>query len=372
MKVLHFITDNFYINDFVESIKNQDSDNDYILLCIRKRRIRFLNINHTQISIFEKEYRYLGNKLDQYDRVIVHFLTPTVARFLLSYAKECKIIMIFWGGEFYFLPRFYNQIYYSFSKKYSSRKRLIILDSIRRIFFLPSYKDVELFYQSQLLKYFAHYIQGDYKNYINVFPQNLRLEYVEFAYQEFITPSIFPIINQKKIKPFKEINIQLGNSADPGNNHYEALLILKGINEKFTIFCPLSYGDRKYSNNLKKYGANLFGNRFVPLETFLSKKQYFDNLETIDVAIFPNPYQQGAGNAIQLVGMGKTVYLDSRNTLKLFFEQLGIVVFDIANLSKKKQLEFITHEQQKLNIEKISLYFSNTNKLERVTRLFTI
>ena len=71
------------------------------------------------------------------------------------------------------------------------------------------------------------------------------------------------------------INIQVGNSADPSNNHIEALeKLLPFKNENICIFVPLSYGSQKYAQQVITQGKEWFGDKFKPLTEFMPFEGY--------------------------------------------------------------------------------------------------
>ena len=49
----------------------------------------------------------------------------------------------------------------------------------------------------------------------------------------------------------------------------------------------------------------------------------------IDIALIAHNHQQGMGNLIQLLGLGKKVYLNSETSQWNLFQHLGIKVYDI-------------------------------------------
>lgn len=163
------------------------------------------------------------------------------------------------------------------------------------------------------------------------------------------------------------VNIQLGNSADPSNNHIEALeKLLPFKNENICIFVPLSYGQQEYALQVITQGKEWFGDKFKPLTEFMPFEEYLSFLGSIDIAIFNHKRQQAMGNTITLLGLGKTVYIRSDTTQWQFFEKKGIKVGDItkfANLECGKKVE---------NIEAIKNYFSLENYLNQLRKLFEV
>jgi dTDP-N-acetylfucosamine:lipid II N-acetylfucosaminyltransferase len=132
------------------------------------------------------------------------------------------------------------------------------------------------------------------------------------------------------------LKLLVGNSADPSNRHAE---IFRRIQEtdltKIKIYCPLSYGDPVYSQLVQKIGKNTFGDRFVPINTFMPFDKYVDLLNQIDIAIFNHNRQQAMGNIINLLGLKKKVFINKDVTSWSFFERLNIRVFDFKNLELK-------------------------------------
>ena len=61
-----------------------------------------------------------------------------------------------------------------------------------------------------------------------------------------------------KLKKDSTINIQVGNSADPTNNHIEAFEMLRKYkHENVKIYVPLSYGNQNYASTVISKGGAL-------------------------------------------------------------------------------------------------------------------
>jgi hypothetical protein len=58
-------------------------------------------------------------------------------------------------------------------------------------------------------------------------------------------------------------------------------------------------------------------------------EDYLNIIYNIDIALFAHNRQQGMGNLIQLLGLGKKVYLDSKTTQWKLCQNLGIKVYDV-------------------------------------------
>lgn len=156
------------------------------------------------------------------------------------------------------------------------------------------------------------------------------------------------------------INIQVGNSADPSNNHLEVLEKLKAFRDQsIRIYVPLSYGDMAYAKTIIDYGLEHFGDKFIPLIDFMPFEKYLDLLAQIDIAIFNHRRQQGMGNTTTLLGLGKKVYIRSDVTPWNFYTKLGVTLYDVAEFN----LDLIANDVALKNKHIVSCYFS-TDKLK--------
>lgn len=161
------------------------------------------------------------------------------------------------------------------------------------------------------------------------------------------------------------LNIQVGNSADPSNNHIEALeKLLPFKNDNICIFVPLSYGSKEHTLQVIKQGKEWFGDKFKPLTEFMPFEEYLSFLGSIDIAIFNHKRQQAMGNTITLLGLGKTVYIRSDTSQWSFLKEKNIKVGDIDLLSSLECYE------KKENIEYVKEYFSLDNYKKQLTKLF--
>ena len=151
------------------------------------------------------------------------------------------------------------------------------------------------------------------------------------------------------------LNILIGNSADPSNNHVEILERLRAFKEQnITIYAPLSYGDMQYAQKVVEVGKDYFGDKFNPLMNFLPYDEYIGFLGSVDIAIFNHERQQAMGNTVTLLGLGKKVYLRRDTTSWDMFARNGLVVFDVANIELTRLDENAKMKNRNLVREKFS------------------
>ena len=207
------------------------------------------------------------------------------------------------------------------------------------------------------IKHFITYIKDDF-------------EYVkkwygaEGKYHEcFMYPS--NLYKQHKLKKRTEntLNIQVGNSADPTNNHVEIFEFLKKNKHKnIKIYAPLNYGNQNYAKKVISKGKKIFGNKFVPITKFMPSNLYIDFLTDIDIAIFAHKRQQAMGNIITLLGLGKKVYIRDSISSWQFFKDINVKLFNYHNI----QLEVLNNSTKEANMKKIRSYFSEETYIRQL------
>ena len=172
---------------------------------------------------------------------------------------------------------------------------------------------------------------------------------------------------QAGLEEHKGQNILVGNSADPSNNHIEALeKLLPYKDENIKIFVPLSYGDQEHAKKVIETGKAWFGDKFVPLTSFMAFDEYLKFLKSIDIAIFNHKRQQAMGNTITLLSMGKTVYMRTGVSHHDFIVDIGLHINDIADLFLVK----INKENARSNSRVVATYFSKENLKQQLSRIF--
>ncbi len=119
--------------------------------------------------------------------------------------------------------------------------------------------------------------------------------------------------------------IQVGNSADPLNNHLD---IFNRLPSGTPVFAPLAYGNREYGKRVVVAGRDKFGDHFDAMTDFISFDEYTEKLSKVTVAIFNHSRQAAMGNCIAFLSLGKKLYIRSDTTPWPYFKSLGFYVFD--------------------------------------------
>ncbi len=349
--ILHVCILDKFIPSFIEFMQeNFDVEEHQFWVSGNKEKYKYKkakNIYQTKKGKFQSivSLIYLAYMLNRADKIIIHSLfnqKVVIALAMMPWLLK-KCYWMIWGGDLYV-------------HKFSERN---IKWKIREIFRRPVIKN---------MGNLVTYIKGDVdlaRSWYGATGQ----------YHECIMyPSnMYKNLNIQK-KETNEINIQVGNSADPSNNHIEVLeKLLKYKDESICIYTPLSYGNSEYADKVISLGSEWFGKKFIPLVNFMPFEEYINILGSIDVAIFNHKRQQAMGNIITLLGLGKMVYMRNDTTQWSFFEDKNVFVKDVEKISDilaLEELSAIGNQDKNINIDIIKKYFSKENYLEQLRRIF--
>jgi dTDP-N-acetylfucosamine:lipid II N-acetylfucosaminyltransferase len=353
-KIVHIVTNEKFANPFYNLIKENFNQDEHLFIYLSGSPEslyaipKFKNVVNLNKK-FNKFYNYLKLRsiLQSYfrsaDKIIVHGLFSKNLIYFFYFNKQflSKSFWIMWGGDLYPSP-------------HDSRKKNI-LRSLKKLII----KKVK----GGFFGYIT-YIKGDFELAKNLF--NAKGEsYESFSYlSNVFKPMPLSVFVANNIK-----TILVGNSAHQTSNHedvFKKLNILKDQN--FKVICPLSYGSKSHAKKISELGFHFFGERFVPLMDFMSLDDYLKILAKVDIAIFAHKRQQAMGNTVNLLGMGKTVYMNSDVTHYSFFKELGVTIFDYDNL----RLDLLDKKSANKNRHIISNYFSKSNLIGQLHNIFKV
>lgn len=130
--------------------------------------------------------------------------------------------------------------------------------------------------------------------------------------------------------------IVVGNSADPSNNHIDALEFLSNVNYKDEIIIPFSYGGTlAYRQKVTNYSKVYFQHLTIKFLTdFLPISDYNALIDSVGGFLFFHSGQQAAGNYIAAFFMMKPVYFSYRTTMIDEFEDLEFILYSLDKFDK--------------------------------------
>jgi dTDP-N-acetylfucosamine:lipid II N-acetylfucosaminyltransferase len=334
IKNLHIVYPEKFFDEYVKFVNKNFDPKNHLFLYLKTNGKEPVSENVSKLKFYRWGiffYWELYTYFKSSERIILHSLLKNkVIYFLFLFPKfKRKCCWYLWGGDLYnklddFSKPWHNWFYEYVFKKVASGIGMVVTHIAG---------DVDIA-RSQL---------GFSGTHINCFlyPSN---------YFHELTP-----LGEHSDKSNKKLVVMVGNSAHISNDHIPALEKLEAVKHQISIICPLSYGNKKYGAKVKAKGQAIFKDDFQPLEGFLPLLEYLQILSKVDVAIFNNWRQQGVGNIINLVGLGKTVYLRSDTTTWNMLKQIGVVVFDFCEFNR---LQLLSHEERQSNIRIIKETFN--------------
>lgn len=279
----------------------------------------YYEIKNHKVRIFEVEslYEILTIKNEDYlrgfDSIIMSGLfgkIPTGMK--ISRDVYRKLWIDFWGGDYSSLDLRYGDIWSDCIYYFLNRARKL-----------------------RLIRKCAGWIvemEGDY-------PIIVRWAKTKKIY--FVAPIVSPEdVKVREVQPEKisrmddRIKILLGHSASKYNNHIDAIKRLsKYSHENVEIWCPMSYGgNEKYNNKVISLGKRYFGDRFIPITEFMTRKDYFNLIDNVSIALFNSKFQQGMGNIEEMLRKGKKVYIRKDTPMWQGYASRGQTVYDITDV----------------------------------------
>jgi dTDP-N-acetylfucosamine:lipid II N-acetylfucosaminyltransferase len=339
--ILHVLGwDRKFVSPFVDFI-NQHFESSQHAFLIHGAEATQTGIKHANVTHCPSLLRNIGSVLAairKSRKIIIHGLFSSHLLYILAIQpwmlKKCHWTM--WGGDLY--------IHNSPVKNWRWRKN----EWLRR-------------FVISRLGHLITQIEGD-------FELGQRWYGAKGRWQEcFMYPTNIFRDQDRQLKPHTEVNILLGNSATVSNNHLDAIEKLRPYAENnIRIYCPLSYGDSQYADQVEHTGKAVFGKKFIALRDFMPYGQYLELLDSIDIGIFNHDRQQGVGNIVALLGLGKKVYIRSNISSWGHLQSIGVEVFDSSQINiQPLQQPFIQS-----NIRRISDYYSEPNLIAQLKTIF--
>ncbi len=338
MKYLHIFPNEKFTESYIDFINNLFNMDDHIFLITGKNidaklttRVNvkaILNNPRSKVILLKEMYRCR--------RIFLHSLFNRELVFLLFIQpwllKKCNWIV--WGGDLY--------CYESKGKSIKSK-----LYEVMRKFIFKNMQEITTLVKGdyELAKEW-YSVKGKYYHGIYINP--IKLEFLDS-------------IEKRHIENNGIINIQIGNSADKNNRHFEMLdLLSKYKNENICIYAPLSYGNREYALSVAEYGKEVYGEKFKPLLNFLRPEEYTRYLASIHIAVFGHERQQALGNIFALLYLGKKVYIrNDVSTWDYLRNQLDLSLSNYLDISKLSFSQFISIENCLNDREKVRMVFDN-------------
>lgn len=145
------------------------------------------------------------------------------------------------------------------------------------------------------------------------------------------------------------LRIQVGHNAFPFNRHVEVVdMLTRFRTENIKVTFPVAYGDSSYILGTN-YVAALESYCKMYLDTpdmvafqtkMLPHDEYKRQLASMDIAILNAGRHNGLGNILQLLYLGKKVFLAADNPLRPYLQEKGFEVYHVEDIPLMSFEEF--------------------------------
>lgn len=360
MKV-HLMLDSVYTNNFIKTLIEQGRIKDNKILIIQYSDIKYIEerlkkdiiLIKRKKGVFRisKEYKFLCSQINGETEVYIHYLaTEFVWTVIGTNAKEYNWSL--WGGDFY--PYCNLELYDNETKKLIDKIKKGKNNSLKSRF--QEYVSLKLRKKAiDKIDFMLTWNHFDYNMVYNQFSSKAKFKY--FVYPKQNNYELLDKLYNESENNKKNITIQLGNSGDYTNNHISMLRQLSKYKEtnNFTILAPLAYGDEEYIAEVIKEGKKIFGDRFQPMTGYIPLEEYYKLLNNVDVAIMNHFRQQGAGNIVTLLYLGKKIYLNKEITTYNTFKEWGLNIYNIDSIVRESFNDFININKKEIQENRIMI-----------------
>ena len=344
LKFLHIIRPSVELSLPIMKIVNDNFKNSEHRFLIR-RRINSLScekfMEFSDVDLFLiggnkiKRLLYFYKKFNNCDVIIWHGLYVGYGEPVLS-LKELAFLSLF--------PKFLNKIAWVGwgIDLYKWKKELFNKFTLKNIFI--NYINTLSYKVRVRIPYFISIFPPDVYSFMEQFGKKSKALVFDGTYSN---PDFIRNIEDSKPKviikyPNRPLRIMIGHSANEYNDHFYLLDLLVNYRyENIKIYLPLSTGpNRKYAKKVEEYGKKLYGNKVIVINHKMPLKKYLEFLWFMDIAVFNIKHQAAVGNLMNLIYMGKKIFLPNDGLMYKFFKTQRVEVFDTNLLQKMKFEEF--------------------------------
>lgn len=376
MKVVHFVTDEKFINSAIELFESITwIDNTFYIVEGDEESLSYIK-NPVVKSIKENEIetKILDEKFAEV--IVMHSLGALPNDIIIKINKKIKLVWLSWGWDLYSnvwpeykLIKIENRIKDSFTNVVYNWGRLFL--TVKRFlnYSLKGciIKNHKILFKNALrrIDYYSGVYPIEYDLLLRDNKDVFKAQRIDFNYT-------------RKIKAdagwHKKNGILIGNSASCLLNHCDIFERLKSFDlSKRQVFVPLCYetGNRLYLSHVRREGYRIFGDSFVPVDNFMNFSDFCNFLKNCSVAIFDIEQQAASGTISLCLGLGMKVFLPQSSIPYSFYKGIGVRVYSIeSELNENELKEELLGEERISNREIVMSYFSYENVLNRVEKSF--
>jgi len=333
MKITHFFMDEEKFFETTFKIFNQDAlENHWYISCEDGKKKQWSKEPLATIIDFAdyKKERFNENLKNDVIRksqiTIFHYFDAKYLPFYHTLVKSHCVILQLWGGDYTAQTlrpsellgrRSFEECIQPFSKTNAIPSRIARL-----------YYDVKWLLNKSRRSYLqalseANHVGlelGDFEKHFF----NLRINRINGMHIPY-SADIRSVLEVEPALPNGN-NVLLGNSAALTNSHIDVLELLKEKRTQFAAcILPLSYGGNEdVVQSISSFAEKHLPSQHKILNTFLSREEYFEILNSCSIVIMNHTRQQALGNILWAIANCRTLYLNPKGVIFNRLREIGI------------------------------------------------
>lgn len=375
MRILHCLYDDKFIDGTIRVYESDNHhSNEYVLVSLSPANYKFRYIKSDKVKVVTPK-AFLSMAAD-FQVVILHSFACLRNYYIAKIPKKCKVVWYGWGfdmygGQYPIVPlKLYSEETLGFIKSHRfSNKTNGMLKSVQ-IRIKNLFEKIRLNKAIKRIDYFSGVFPYEY-DLIKSHNPHFKAKKVDFYYGDvdfFIKDTVSTEIEHGKV------NVIIGNSADPRNNHHDALTALSKIAlpTDSKIIIPLSYaGPKAYVKWVTDYAESLYPGRVKALLNYMPLQDYLDLISHCKVAIFFHERQQASDNIFIQMMYGAKVYMSETSLAYQYLKKEGFVVYSLQ-ADAIKMFDDISDEEVMRNRRLLCEKYANHTIIERVMKISQI
>lgn len=327
-KYIHIMFNDKFNKPFSDFLNRNFSTDEHLIICKHKYRdMPILFGNNVYMVKSLKYIRFRRNNLLIFHSLFDSEFVDKLYNDKTLLDRSCWVV---WGGDLYCAPRDYKN------------------DFVRSNFFAYNTCDMEILEEKYSIKHKRYY------DALYNFPVSL----------ELLDMLKFDIVKKDYIQ------IQINNSCDVSTIDIMKRLYCKWRNKNIKIVTILSYGDIEQKSNIIECGLKLFGGNFYYIEHYLTQVEYAAHLNCNDILILNQNRQQGFGNIIASLYLGKKVFIRKSVTTYKYFTDRGICVYDTDSILSLDWYDFLKNNYDMDNRDAIARLASDDCLVDGWRKIF--
>lgn len=383
IKIVHCFTDEKFVKCAINEFEyfNNRCENKYVYITHpRKRELKYISDLEYIIHLSRFDFLSFLEK-EKCGVVILHNLLSLPYHIISNIPSHIKVIWFAWGFDIY--TPLSNKPFIAVSNLYHKEtERLLglqikeqVAKSLKTLCKRFLFRDVLWDRKVKRAVSRVDYFSGVFPEEYDMMTQLpfFRAKQLIFNYHDPNNEISLALLDSEET--IKGMNIMVGNSADPSNNHADIFMKLNNLhlgNRK--IFVPFSYGGSlSYKNKIKAFGKEFFGDNIIFLEDFMEYNEYRKILSSCGFRIFGHERQQAIGNIEMSFRAGCKVFLSKTSIIYKHYVPSGLKICTIQEDFNDDVFSKLLDEEETFRNRKISTEMSLTSKaMENVYKLISI